>query len=120
REFGDRNLAEPGNAAKDDLVWFAAGGHRNGGHERRLPRRAVPVCSGVEAAYKASSICTSPCKRLAALRSIMTWASLCLRVQAAVWVTPSRRPSSMLEMPFLDWVSRYMALNQRRSGSLLE
>ena len=25
----------------------------------------------------------------------------------------------MLEMPFLDWVIRYMALNQRRSGNLL-
>ena len=26
----------------------------------------------------------------------------------------------MLEIPFFDWVKRYMALNQSRSGSLLD
>ena len=41
-------------------------------------------------------------------------------VQAVVCVTPSRRPNSMLEIPFFDWVTRYMALNQSRSGSLLD
>ena len=50
REFGDRNLAEPGNAAKHDLIGFAITGHRNGGHERRLPRGAAPAGSGVAAA----------------------------------------------------------------------
>src|SRR5271157_2738311 len=35
-------------------------------------------------------------------RRIGTCASLCFITQAAVWVTPSRRPSSMLEPPFLD------------------
>ena len=29
-------------------------------------------------------------------------------------------PHSMLEIPFFDWVTRYMALNQSRSGSLLD
>src|SRR4051812_49826425 len=49
----------------------------------------------------------------------MTWASLCLRVQAVVWVTPRRRPSSMLEMPCLLCVTWYMARNQVRSGTLV-
>ena len=35
-------------------------------------------------------------------------------------MTPSRRPNSMLDISFFDWVTRYMALNQSRSGSLLD
>src|SRR4051794_40905895 len=46
----------------------------------------------------------------------MTCASLCLMVQAVVWVTPRRRASSMLEMPCLLCVTWYMARNQVRSG----
>jgi hypothetical protein len=34
-----------------------------------------------------------------ASRSIITGMSLCLIFQDVVWVTPSRRPNSMLEMP---------------------
>jgi hypothetical protein len=41
---------------------------------------------------------------------------LALRV---VWVTPSRRPNSMLEMPPLLWVRWYMARNQVHSGTLV-
>jgi hypothetical protein len=45
--------------------------------------------------------------------------SLCLIFQAVVWVTPSRRPNSMLEMPPLLWVRWYMARNQVHSGALV-
>src|SRR5271165_1161986 len=50
----------------------------------------------------------------------MTCLSLCLTFQAVVWVTPRRRPSSMLEIPCLVWVMWYIARNQVRSGSLVE
>jgi len=50
----------------------------------------------------------------------MTCFSLCLTFQAVVWVTPRRRPNSMLEIPCLLWVRWYMARNQVRSGSLVE
>ena len=40
-------------------------------------------------------------------------------VQAVVWVTPRRRPSSMLEMPCLLCVRWYMARNQTRSATLV-
>src|SRR5215831_1791416 len=39
-----------------------------------------------------------PVRRFVASRSIITCMSLCLIFQAVVWVTPSRRPSSMLEI----------------------
>src|SRR6266404_364479 len=45
--------------------------------------------------------------------------SLCLIFQALVWVTPSRRPNSMLEMPPLPLVRWYMARNQVHSGTLV-
>ena len=37
--------------------------------------------------------------RFVASRSIIACMSLCLIFQAVVWVTPSRRPNSMREMP---------------------
>src|SRR6185437_16298667 len=59
-------------------------------------------------------------RELVSSRSIMTCLSLCLTFQAVVWVTPRRRPSSMLEIPCLLWVRWYMARNQVRSGSLVD
>ena len=50
----------------------------------------------------------------------MTWANFCCTFQAVVWVTPSRRASSRLEIPFFDWVIRYIAWNQMVSGKLVE
>jgi hypothetical protein len=50
----------------------------------------------------------------------MTCFSLCLTFHAVVWVTPSRRPSSMLEIPCLLWVRWYMARNHVYGGSLVE
>ena len=102
RKSGDRRFAESLDAAKDDLIGFAIAGRGNGGHERRFPSGAAPASSGTAAAQIGVVHWTSPFNRLAALRSSMTWASLCLSVQAVVCVTPSRRPSSMLETPFLD------------------
>src|SRR5216684_556301 len=40
-----------------------------------------------------------PVRRFPASRSIITCMSLCLIFQAVVWVTPSRRPNSMLAIP---------------------
>src|SRR5258707_12580136 len=45
--------------------------------------------------------------------------SLCLIFQAVVWVTPSRRPNSMLEIPPLLWERGYIARNQVHSGTLV-
>jgi hypothetical protein len=50
----------------------------------------------------------------------MTSASLVLIFQAVVWVTPSRRPSSIELTPCLVCVIRYMARNQVVSATLVE
>ena len=50
----------------------------------------------------------------------MASASLVLIFHAVVCVTPSRRPSSIEEMPCLVCVMRYMARNQVVSGTLVE
>src|SRR3954453_7574134 len=42
-----------------------------------------------------------PVRCVSASRSSITCPSLCLMVQAVPWVTPRRRPSSMLEDPLL-------------------
>src|SRR5438309_64788 len=49
----------------------------------------------------------------------MTCLSLCLIFQAVGWLTPRRRPSSMLEIPCLVWVMWYMARNQICRGNLV-
>ena len=50
RKSGDRNFAEPGDAAKDDLIGFAIAGRGNGGQERRFSRGAASTGSGAAAA----------------------------------------------------------------------
>src|SRR6267142_2698156 len=67
----------------------------------------------------ASSTSIRPVRRFVASRSIITCMSLCLIFQAVVWVTPSRRPNSILEMPPLLCVRWYMARNQVHSGTLV-
>src|SRR3954453_4549645 len=45
--------------------------------------------------------------------------SLCWTRQAALVEIPSRRPSSILDSPFLPWASRCMARNHTRIGNLV-
>ena len=119
-ELADRDKAERFDRPQDDLIGFSVVRCGDRRHERRLALGPSSAPTRTSAADVGVVHLQAPFNRLLALRSSMTCASLCFITQAVVWVTPSRRPSSMLEMPFLDCVKRKIALNQMRSGSLLE
>src|SRR5580693_4768257 len=97
RDFG---TAETLYAAQLQADWLALWCGFDRRHDRRLARRTAAPHAAVALPAEIGVVDLDPSRqRFVASRSIIACMSLCLIFQAVVWVTPSRRPNSMLEMP---------------------
>ena len=101
----DLLLAEALDPAQLQAHRLALGRGLDRGDDRRLAGRTAAALAAGALAAEIGVVDLDPAgQAFAASRSIIACISLCLIFQAVVWVTPSRRPSSRLEIPPLLWV----------------